>query len=874
VSNKLFISYSHLDEKYVEKFIKHISPLKQNGLISEWYDRKILGGENFQREINNNIEIADIICLFISANFLSSDACMKEKEKAYLLKKTQGTSVIPIILSICGWKDDKDFSKWLALPTDGNPIDTYNDINKGWIEVYNGLKSILEKRNKEKMSSITMSFQKYLDDAEMLRNAHSQKNTVNISDIFVFPNLSKINYDDEKEDTISSENTFLDQFFNLEKILIAGESQSGKTTLCKKIYLKLRSRNLFPIYIYDKTLRFDGHISKKIEMAFYEQYENISISDIEIDKFIIIIDGFHFASMQKKQRILKDIEKYLYHVVVVDDIFALNINDENLTKKYYRYRLDQFGPILRNELIKKWILLTDDKSSQAYQDNDFYKKVEHATELVNIGLGKIINSGVMPSYPLFILSILSNHEAFEKPLDQEITSQGYCYQALIYISLRKQGVKNDEIDTYINFLSVLAYHFFSKNISEISEEEFADFLCHYKDKYYLPIDVNTLLANLQAHRMVIKTSINNYRFFYPYLYYYFVAKYFSDHLIEKKDEISRIVEKLHKDENAYITIFISHHTKNYTLLNEIVYNAMVLFEKNKETTLSKTELTFFDTELDIVAKAALPKQTSPETERQKQLELQEKQEREINEKKDVIEEKEDDYSEDLRRSLRTVEVMGIITKNRIGSLEKHMLEEIITEAINVNLRILSSFFDIIKEKETQQEMIRYISNQLQDLKDEKNHNISNEKLEREAKKIFWNLNFGAILGIIMKTIKSIGSDKLQKIIENVCDKQNTSVHLLIKHGVFMWYGKTIKVDKIIKEMKRKDFSLTANEILKYLIVYHCMFHNINSEDKNKLQSKFNISSKGLLKIEARKEPKSDSPPLHRRNKTNHHFRKK
>jgi len=852
MSNKLFVSYSHHDEKYVEIFNKHISTLKQNGLISEWYDRKILGGEEFQREIDNNIETADIICLFISVNFLSSEACMKEKEKAYFLKKTQGTSVVPIILSICSWKDDKDISKRLALPTDGNPIDTYSDINKGWIDVYNGLKNILEKRNREKSASITMIFQKFLDDAEMLRNAHSQKNAVNISDIFVFPNLSKINYDDEKEDTISSENTFLDEFYNLEKILIAGESQSGKTTLCKKLYLRLRSKKLFPIYIYDKTLRFDGHISKRIEIAFYEQYEKISLTDIEVDKFIIIIDGFHFISTQKKLRMLRDIEKYKYHIIVVDDIFALNINDENLTKKYYRYRIDQFGPILRNELIKKWILLTDDKSSQTYHDNDFYKKIDNATELVNNGLGKIINSGIMPSYPLFILSILSTHETFEKPLDQEITSQGYCYQALIYISLRKQGVKNDEIDIYINFLSVFAYHFFSNNISEIAEDEFDVFLKNYKDKYYLPININTLLANLQAHRMVIKTSLNNYKFFYPYLYYYFVAKYLSDHLTEKKDEISHIVEKLHKDENAYITIFISHHTKNYNLLNEIILNAMMLFEKNKETTLSKTELAFFDTELDFVAKAALPKQTTPETERRKQLELQEKQEHENNEKKDVTEEKEDNYSEDLRRSIRTVEVMGIITKNRIGSLEKQKLEEIINEAINVNLRILSSFFDIIKDKNEQQEIIKYISAQLQIIKDEKNDNISNERLEKEAKKIFWNLNFGAILGIIMKTIRSIGSDKLQNIIESVCDKQNTSVHLLIKHGVFMWYGKTIKVDKIIKEMKRKDFSLTANEILKYLIVYHCIYHNINSEDKNKLQSKFGISSKGLLKIEAKK----------------------
>ena len=84
---KLFISYSHIDEKDIEVFIKHIAPLKTNGLIADWYDRKILAGKTFQREIDNKLEDADIICLFISFNFLSSKACMEEKYNALELMK-------------------------------------------------------------------------------------------------------------------------------------------------------------------------------------------------------------------------------------------------------------------------------------------------------------------------------------------------------------------------------------------------------------------------------------------------------------------------------------------------------------------------------------------------------------------------------------------------------------------------------------------------------------------------------------------------------------------------------------------------------------------------------------------------------------------
>ena len=67
---KVFISYSHKDKNDINEFRKHLAPLKNNGLIEDWYDRMIISGQDFQNKINNNLEDADIICLFISANFL------------------------------------------------------------------------------------------------------------------------------------------------------------------------------------------------------------------------------------------------------------------------------------------------------------------------------------------------------------------------------------------------------------------------------------------------------------------------------------------------------------------------------------------------------------------------------------------------------------------------------------------------------------------------------------------------------------------------------------------------------------------------------------------------------------------------------------
>ena len=77
---KLFISYSHEDNTkerpFVGQFGRHIAPLRDGCLIKDWYDREILPGkEDYKAEMDNNLEDADIICLFVSANFLSSASC-------------------------------------------------------------------------------------------------------------------------------------------------------------------------------------------------------------------------------------------------------------------------------------------------------------------------------------------------------------------------------------------------------------------------------------------------------------------------------------------------------------------------------------------------------------------------------------------------------------------------------------------------------------------------------------------------------------------------------------------------------------------------------------------------------------------------------
>ena len=78
----MFISYAHHDEKFVIEFHKHLTSLKNEGVIKAWDDREITSGEDWDEVIHSSLEKADIILFFISSDFMASFAILAEFQVA------------------------------------------------------------------------------------------------------------------------------------------------------------------------------------------------------------------------------------------------------------------------------------------------------------------------------------------------------------------------------------------------------------------------------------------------------------------------------------------------------------------------------------------------------------------------------------------------------------------------------------------------------------------------------------------------------------------------------------------------------------------------------------------------------------------------
>jgi formylglycine-generating enzyme required for sulfatase activity len=140
----LFYSYSHKDEPLRRKLEDHLVPLKRIGKITEWHDRKIEAGREWEKEIDHYLSTADIILLLVSASFIASEYCWSVEIKKALERHEHGEArVIPVILRRCRWQGTP-FAKLQATPKDAKPVTTWSDWDTAFDDVVSKIEAVVE----------------------------------------------------------------------------------------------------------------------------------------------------------------------------------------------------------------------------------------------------------------------------------------------------------------------------------------------------------------------------------------------------------------------------------------------------------------------------------------------------------------------------------------------------------------------------------------------------------------------------------------------------------------------------------------------------------------------------------------------------------
>jgi hypothetical protein len=156
-SIKLFVAYAPEDESFRDRLNRHLSSLKEEGLIQQWDASKVRIGQAADEAIQRNLAAADMVVLLISADFLASEDCEKIEYQAFEYEKTKGTVIAPVIVRPCVFGEE--LNRLRLLPDHGVPVTDTNawpDEDAAWANVASGLKELVLQLQKGESGNINV----------------------------------------------------------------------------------------------------------------------------------------------------------------------------------------------------------------------------------------------------------------------------------------------------------------------------------------------------------------------------------------------------------------------------------------------------------------------------------------------------------------------------------------------------------------------------------------------------------------------------------------------------------------------------------------------------------------------------------------------
>ena len=154
----LFYSYAHEDEILREELCGHLKILERRKLVSQWHDRQIQAGEDWNQQISGELQMADLVLLLVSTDFINSDYIFGKELAVAMQRHAAGVAtVVPIMIRAVNIEsEDADafpFMKLQGLPTDMRPVTSWPNRDEAWTNVAKGLRVTVKTIHEKKAAS-------------------------------------------------------------------------------------------------------------------------------------------------------------------------------------------------------------------------------------------------------------------------------------------------------------------------------------------------------------------------------------------------------------------------------------------------------------------------------------------------------------------------------------------------------------------------------------------------------------------------------------------------------------------------------------------------------------------------------------------------
>ena len=596
---RLFYSYSHKDETHRQNMEKSLALLKQDGILHEWFDGKILPGQHISNKIWEEMDQTDVFVFLVSpglvapvgGHFIASSECMKEWEYARELFAHRGPRFrIPVIVRTCSWRDLLNGDDVKALPKDGSPVASYEKQDVAWLEVYEGVKAVLnEIRN---CFTPREDFIEKMERTEFISQQH-----INLQDLFVFPRLTDDTDWDFDQATFQPATVKEEEILDTPYTLIHGEDKSGKTTLAKHLYLSLVEKRKAVLLVNLKERR-DGLNENFLRQTYQTQFHgDFSLWNQQSNKTLVL------ENLTESPRMLRFLEeaKEKFRTIIAttsSDTFYSYFKDESRLADFRVLRIGTLTQGQQERLIRKRLELLE--GQQPPTDG----RVDQEENAVN---SVIISNKLIPRYPFYVLSILQTREAF-MPNNIAITSYGHCYHVLIVASLIRAGISkaDEEVGACFNLAEQLSYETYFHRIRKGEGPfDFSKFLEEYNERFL----INSSTVNRLKHPTYgIIDEEGNFRT--EYMYYYFSGEFLASHKEKGKPIIETMCENSHIEVNYLTLLFAIHHARDNAIIDDILLRTMCALDAIPPAMLNQEETRQFGNVLEQLPKTSCPTEAS------------------------------------------------------------------------------------------------------------------------------------------------------------------------------------------------------------------------------------------------------------------------
>ena len=666
---------------------------------------------------------------------------------------------------------------------------------------------------------------------------HNSENVkMTLDEFFVYPDLERINTRQIKvdEDFTDSSSIIDDKQYRL--VMLEGDDQSGKTSLLNMFYLRFVDKYMYPLYVKGKYI--GENLDKVLGNAFAEQYnseDKEKYAQYDKEHKVLLVDNFDECQLNdttKKKVIDQMLDRFSKVIITIKENEGVSSSYFLMEKKEtFMARIKPLGHVKRNELVKKFYT-TYDVNASTLKQQALLEQVKAGFDMVESFLGK----EYMPSYPIYILSILLSNTKMQSS-SLERTSYGYCYGALITCALMTCVDDRTKIDRYYNVLTSLAYFIYKNNGKPISEDDFQRFYNDYQEEFfsqgYKEVKTNLLKCNL-----IRCTDDYYYKFSYNYIYYYLVAKYMADHIHDDKglDDILDLCIDIHDEQKANILIFIAHHIKAPQFVDATQMALTTALETQKPVTLFRDDDYYKlvnelceNLKKEIVAPG---EKIDPEKEREKMLKKRDENDKLLADKEKVNPNELPVEIQNMNKSLRSIEVVGQIVKNRQGSLPKTKIKHLVKEMYNTAFRTISYFGAFIESEKTQL---------IDDVVKNKKEGVSNDEIKKKIDSFFEVTSLNFCLFVFSKVINAVGNKELRGTFTEIAKELDTPAAKLVSFSIISFFTSKIAITELEELVKELRDNPVAMSIIRARVRSFLYNNHVPINERQKIINTVNLS---------------------------------